>query len=141
MEKKAQSIQKCMKNTRHLRKAHNLGPSTLPVMLIMYNLSYYKGKTYHIKSCSGYWPRHCNLNTVNHDDCGEHCNVRHGCFNGFSNALGLRHVAGPETRQASSLFLSIILKHQSALPTRPQQQVQLVQIYGHENKEIKRASE
>lgn len=67
--------------------------------------------------------------------------MRHGYFNGFSNALGLRHVAGPETRQASSLFLSIILKHQSALPTRPQQQVQLVQIYGHENKEIKRASE
>lgn len=82
---------------------------TLPLMLMMYNLSCYKGRTYHIELHSGYWSWHCNLNAVNHNDCRAHCNARQTfCFNGFRNALGLWHVAGPRTERAFWLFHNLI---------------------------------
>lgn len=73
----------------------SLRPSSLPLMLVMYNLSCYKGRTYRIDPHSGYCPWHCSLNTVNHPDSSEHRKARH--VNGFHNGSRPGSIAGART--------------------------------------------
>lgn len=67
------------KEMRKLSRSLGLSPSypAYPLLMVMmYNLSCYKGKTYHIEPCSGYWPWRCNFNVVNQNDCSVYCNAR-----------------------------------------------------------------
>lgn len=107
-----------------------------------------EGRTYHVEPRSGYWSWHCNLNAVNHNDCGAHCNARQrhfalmvfemhwGCdmslgFLTFPQLNPLRPSAQPASPPAAALLPQALISWTMAWVN--------ARIYGHENKYIKRA--